>query len=119
MKKLPQRYQVQMIARPCDPCCKFKGHSSETLITLAHCRCRENTYETFPSLGWVSTTWVSSVEKMVGSAVAGNLPEEMDGLLRDCGMSSGLLFAAFGRLICKILRLWSQCSEFIMTRWVA
>ena len=30
-----------------------------------------------------------SAEKMVGSAVVGNLPEEMDGLLRDCGMSSG------------------------------
>ena len=30
-----------------------------------------------------------STEKMIGSAVAGNLPEEMDGLLRDCGMSSG------------------------------
>jgi hypothetical protein len=26
---------------------------------------------------------------MVGFDIPGNLPEEMDGLLRDCGMSSG------------------------------
>jgi hypothetical protein len=30
-----------------------------------------------------------SAGKMVGSADAGNLPEEMNGLLRDCGMTSG------------------------------
>ena len=35
------------------------------------------------------TQHVGSAEKMIGSAFAGNLPEEMDGLLRDCGMSRG------------------------------
>jgi hypothetical protein len=32
-----------------------------------------------------------SAVKMVGTAVAGNLPEEMDGLLRDCGQDRGHL----------------------------
>ena len=43
-----------------------------------------------PSLhrGWL-TQHGCSAEEVIGSAVAGNLPEEMDGLLRDCGMSSG------------------------------
>jgi hypothetical protein len=36
-----------------------------------------------------STQHGCSAKKMIRTAVAGNLPEEMDGLLRDCGMSSG------------------------------
>jgi hypothetical protein len=37
-----------------------------------------------------------SAVKMVGTAAAGNLPEEMDGLLRDCGMPSGRHLSAAG-----------------------
>jgi hypothetical protein len=60
-----------------------RKHLSHSSIVNAE-RIQGAAVETFPL-----TNHGCSAVKMIGSAVAGNLPEEMDGLLREYGMSSG------------------------------